>query len=217
MATTPRRGKPYIWASWLTGILSGDKQCGYAPWFKAHFRYDKRPDPTFDSAAWSADHQVLLLRRKAELEAEGWTVSIEHENALSLEGRSAILAGKPDLVATRESVLRIVDAKTGKPKSSDWWQVLIYMTVLPMVRPAAETTLTIEGEVAYGDHVKPVAPEELTEQRREQIYAALRACGADARPAAVPSKFECDFCDIADCEKRFRSDAKAATAMTGAF
>ena len=47
--------------------------------------------------------------------SRGYTVSTEGQNSFNLRGRSAVLAGKPDLVARRGDEVVVVDAKTGKP------------------------------------------------------------------------------------------------------
>lgn len=203
MATTPRFGKPYIFVTWITGVLSGDRSCVYAPWLKAHFKYDKQPDENFNLAAWTADHTALVARRKAELETDGWTVTIEGQNDVRLKGNTALLAGKPDLIAVRGVEALVSDAKTGKQRHSDWFQILIYLFALPHVRPELVNGRRVSGEVVYRDHVIAVEPEELTETRREEIATMLRTIGSDERPAPVPSRNECRMCDIADCASRF--------------
>ena len=68
---TAKRDFPFVYPTWITGLLSGVKQCRYAAWYKAQHTYDKRPDPTFNSADYNARHAQLVTRRKKELEAEG--------------------------------------------------------------------------------------------------------------------------------------------------
>lgn len=201
--SAPRRyGLPFVWVTWITGLLSGDKQCVWAAWYRANFRYPKRPDPTFDSAAWTSDHNALVHRRRDELAADGWAIAVEGQNDIKFKGQTAVLAGKPDLVASRGDDVLISDAKTGKQRASDWWQALIYMLALPRVRPLLASPEHLAGEVVYGNVVVPVAARDLTSERREQIFALLRVMGADAEPPRTPSANECRFCDIADCPDR---------------
>src|SRR3977135_4475098 len=122
MATTPRAGKPYCWVSWVRKVLAGEGQCQYQPWLKAHFRYDKRLDTNFNLAAWTRDHTVLVEARATELRADGWTVTLEAENAFKLHGNTAILSGQPDLIAVRDDAALVVDGKTGQQRHSDFWQ-----------------------------------------------------------------------------------------------
>jgi hypothetical protein len=200
MATTPRPGVPYIWVTYVSKLLAGEQQCLYASWFRSHFKYDKRPDTTFNLAAWTAEHDALVKARADGLRREGWLVTLERQNALKLYGKSAILAGQPDLVAVRDGVTLVVDGKTGQQRHSDFWQVLIYMLVLPRVR---EDLGQLRGEVCYRDHRIAIEPEELTPARSEAIYALLRTIGAAERPPTTPSEKECAWCDIADCRDRF--------------
>ena len=106
MAET-RRGKPYVWVTWITKLLGGQQQCAWASWFKARFKYEKLEEGSFDSAAWSARHAELVRRRAAELGEEGWAVTLENENGFKLEGRSGVLSGKPDIVARRDAAVRV--------------------------------------------------------------------------------------------------------------
>lgn len=209
MATTPRHGKPYVYATWLTKVIAGDEQCLYQPWFKAHYQYDKRPDPSFDFAAWSVDHQALVERRAAELRADGWTVTVEDQNAFKLFGQTALLSLKPDIIAEQPGGhVLISDAKTGKPRHSDFVQVLLYMAALPKVR--ADIT-SLRGEVVYTTHTVPVSYEELTPALTARIFEAVRAAAAATPPAATPSARGCSFCDIAACQYRVDVEVPVAT------
>lgn len=203
MSATTKRPNSFIWPTWITGLLSGDKQCEFSAWYRAHFKYEKRADHTFDSAAWTAAHNALVKRRVAELAADGWTCTIEAQNDFKLKGKAALLSGKPDIVALRGDQALVVDAKTGKPRNSDFFQVLIYMVALPRTRPDLPR---LSGEVCYTDHRITVAPDELTPEREAAIFAALRLAGGDERPRTTPSRHECAFCDIADCRDRVEQD-----------
>jgi hypothetical protein len=200
MATTKRPGVPYVWCSWLVKALAGESQCLYQPWLKAHFKYDKRPDTTFNLAAWTAEHDALVQTRAKELRSQGWIVTLERQNALKLQGKTAILAGQPDLVAVRDGDTLVVDGKTGQQRHADWWQVLIYMLILPRVR---EDLVGLRGEVCYKDHRIAVEPHELTTARAESIYALVREVAATIPLPTMPSQKECAWCDIADCQARY--------------
>lgn len=34
------RDKPFIYVTWLSGLLFGSKQCKWAVWYRAHYRSD---------------------------------------------------------------------------------------------------------------------------------------------------------------------------------
>ena len=53
-----------------------------------------------------------------------------HRN-FHLRGRSATLAGKPDLITQRDSQAVIVDVKTGQDSASHVVQVMIYLYAIP--------------------------------------------------------------------------------------
>lgn len=44
MATTQRKGLPEVWVTNVTGLLSGEASCPFAPWIKSHFRIEKRKE-----------------------------------------------------------------------------------------------------------------------------------------------------------------------------
>ena len=131
---TPRR-EPYIWPTWLTKILAGEQSCEWATWFKAHFQgYEKAPRDG-DLTAWTARHTELLQKRAAELRKNGYEVLVEDQNKFTLKGKSCTIGGKPDIVAIKDDDYLVVDAKGGKARDSDHFQVLIYMMILPLTHP----------------------------------------------------------------------------------
>lgn len=207
----PRGGKPYIWVTWLSGLLGG-KQCIWAAWFKAHYKYAKvAEEEAFDLASWSRDHNRLMRQRKVELEEAGWTVTTEGQNEFTLEGASAVLAGKPDIIATMPGRVLIVDGKTGRERDSDVWQVLLYLFAFPKCRP--DVVGDLEGEVHYkqGDQRVTVSAAELSRDRLDDIVTMIKAIGGPAPPTKAPSRDECKRCNIgrADCPERFTERASA--------
>jgi len=211
---TARGGLPWIWCSWLLPVLSGENQCVYAPWFKSHYRYTKVADASFDRDAWTADHTALLRQRAIELEAEGWHVRLENENTFRLKGSTAIVTGKPDIVAIRGDVVRVVDAKTGQQRGRDWWQVLIYEFAIPKCFEDLARH-RFEGEVCYRSGPVAVRSHELTAERIDAIVAAVKAVAATVAPTPVPSAAECGRCDLADCTARVSTPV--AEALVGDF
>ena len=205
--SSERPGRPYIWVSWITKPLAAESQCAFTLWFKAHYKYAKYDTRgSFDLAAWTANHTALLKRRAEELDAEGWDLQVENENAFKLVGSrtGTILAGKPDLIAWKDGRTLIVDTKTGRQRDSDWWQVLVYMFALPLARPELVSG-AIEGEVCYATGKKIAVPAlDLTAERVQAIVDQLQAAGAEASPDHTPSSGECRVCDIgpSDCPWR---------------
>jgi CRISPR/Cas system-associated exonuclease Cas4 (RecB family) len=200
---TARTGKPYIWVTWLAKLLGGH-QCVWSAWFKAHYKYDKYEEMAADLVKWNREHNALVAKRVKELEANGWTVMVEDQNAFKLEGEVAVVAGKPDIVATKDGQVLVVDGKTGRERESDIWQVLFYLFAIPKSRPDLKGDL--EGEVQYakGDVRVSLTPADLDEPRMAQLVDLIKAVAGEQPPAKRPSRPECKVCNIGfkDCPQR---------------
>lgn len=215
MATpaTKRPGSAYIYATWVAKLLGG-LQCTYSAWFRAHYKHQKYEESAADLVKWNRDHIKLMQARQQQLEADGWTCFVEDDNSFKLEGATAVLAGKPDLVAVKGDQVLLVDGKTGRERESDPWQVLIYLWALPKVRPDLAAK-QIEGEVYYRSGAATVTPAEL-EERLPRILELVKVIGADTPPAKRPSRMECRLCTIGawDCPERV---GEAKTTAVGEF
>lgn len=202
---TPRE-EPYIWVTWLSKLLGGEAHCEWALWFRVHNRYDKRSDE-FDLAAWKATHGERVRVRAERLRADGYEVFVEEQNWFKLPGKSAILGGKPDIVAVSTKEALVVDCKTGEPRNSDRLQVLTYMLVLPFVHAACKGRV-LSGEVRYTDRAATIPAEHLTEELRNLIRRTIERAAGDMPTQKVPSYGECRFCDIGsvDCPERIDAE-----------
>jgi hypothetical protein len=96
-----------------------------------------------------------------------------------------------------------VDAKSGKKRESDHWQVLIYMFALPLSWLGKAVVLA--GGVEYPDGMVPVRA--LGDLERERIAATIRRVTALEAPDATPSAQECKYCDVAKCPVRYSASA----------
>ena len=204
------RPRPYIWVSWLTGLLSGMDKCTWKIWKKAHFRYAKRPDDgSFDVKEWTRQHDAMTQARALKLREAGYRVTIEDSNAFKIEGKKATLAGKADLIAVKEDEKRalVVDEKSGRVKDSDEWQVLIYMLAFSRLRLKG---YVIDGEVEYRGSSKYITPDQYTPEVEDKIFKLIQVVGGDEEPARVPSAMECRFCDIATCPDRWKDETEIA-------
>lgn len=194
------RGRAYIWPSWLTKLLAGENRCWYSAWYKANHKYLKKADDGDREdffREYNRAHDAIVVARAEALRSEGWAVKVEEEGEFKIRGEAGDLQGKPDIVAMRGSEALVVDAKSGKPRQSDHWQVLLYMLFLPMAWLKGFSE--VRGEVEYKDgpvDVRPITPAE-----REKIMDALRTVTSKTPPTAVPGR-DCKFCDIARCQYR---------------
>ena len=108
---------PYVWVTWLPRMLSGDSSCEWASWFKAQhegWSWSRMPSD-FDQSTCMMGHTTLLNEQRQNWEQRGYSILTEGQNSFHLRGSSAVLAGKPDLVARRRDEITVIDAKTGRP------------------------------------------------------------------------------------------------------
>jgi CRISPR/Cas system-associated exonuclease Cas4 (RecB family) len=211
MATTQRKGLPYLYVTWLAKRLAGDTQCLFALWFQSRFKFQKVEDPSFDLAAWSAEHDAMVRERADKLRAADYVVKTEAENYFQLQGETAIIAGKMDLVARKANYATVLDGKTGQPRKRDWHQVLIYMAALPILW---KTPMRISGEVFYKESAIRIEPEELTQDLKRQIFGLAKQIGTmQSAPPKTPSALECAMCPISknDCPDRIEDPAEAVS------
>lgn len=220
--STPRK-EPYIWPTWITKILAGEQSCEWATWFKAHYQgYEKAPRDG-DLTAWTARHTELLLNRAAELRNEGYEVFVEDQNKFTLKGKSCTIGGKPDIVAIKmetdsqgvdlEDVV-VVDAKGGKPRDSDHFQVLIYMLILPLTHPRC-LGKAVRGEIQYIGERLDI--DVLPNRQRQMILNTIERIASETPAVLAPSFRECQWCDLtkADCSSRVEKDTPVT--KTGMF
>jgi hypothetical protein len=201
--TAAERSNPFIWVSWLSKLMAGEKQCEWASWFRSHYVWEKVPSG-LDLAKWTADHAQLLRARKAELEAEGFTVYAEDQNSFTLLGETGIeVSGKPDLVAIRGQEAYVEDCKTGMPRHSDHFQVLVYMLALPHVEGPWKGR-KLDGRIIYGGTVVDVPGSKIDADLRELFRKTVLTIGGPEPARKAPSWGECRYCDISsnDCPER---------------
>ena len=212
-----RNGPPYIWATWLSSLLVGDRSCEWASWFKA--RYDSKSwqrAAGSDLSAWAIEHTALLDRSRRQWNDRSYRTFTEGQNYFRLHGQVATLAGKPDLIAVNGARAVIADAKTGQPKPSHQAQVMLYMYAVPRAVPH-HADRVFDGLVVYQDHEVRIPSEAVDGAFIDSVSSLVRRLAADAPARKVPSATECRFCDITrdDCPERL--DAWVAEGVTEDF
>ena len=140
-------------------------------------------------------HTALLNERRANWEAGGFDVDIEAQNRFELRGRTATLAGRPDIIAHREEDAVIVDAKTGNESPSHAVQVMIYLYAVPRALERYKNA-KLRGQVTYRDHTVRIPPEAVDENFVQNLGVLIRRLSAEEPARRVPSRQECRFCDI---------------------
>jgi len=212
VATTPRRGLPFVFVTWITGLCSGDDQCLWSAWFRARYKYDKFQNDGFDSAAWSADHAALVAKRVKEFEIDGAKVRLEQQNWIRVPGETAILIGKPDIVSELGGQFTIADGKTGTVQKKHWWQGLWYLYMLP--RAWQNPHLRVDAELFYATGQRiGITAHEFTPELKQHAFGIMRRIADPIEPSRTPSIPECRYCDIPQCPDRM-SDTQDLTPMT---
>ena len=213
------RDHPYIWATWLPRLLTGENSCEWAIWFKAHYQRWARQPRDFDQSQWLLDHTALLHQQKAEWEEHGYDVYIEAQNSFQLRGRTATLAGRPDLIVNRGDDALIIDVKTGQEQPWHAVQLQIYQYALPKALPERFHHARLAGEVVYPSRVARVPRGALHGQFIDQLGSTIRRLAATNPPKPTPSLRECRFCDItaADCPERVNEASEPAAGETNDF
>ena len=75
-----QRDFPYIWATWLPKLLTGENSCEWAVWFKAHCQGWDRPPSDFNQSEWMVRHTAPLNKEREEWKDRGYTVTVENQN-----------------------------------------------------------------------------------------------------------------------------------------
>ena len=199
---TPR-DFPYIWATWLPRLLTGENSCEWAIWFKAHHQSWERVPSDFDQAKWMLDHTALLNERIANWTVGGHDVDIEAQNRFELHGRTATLAGRPDIIASREDHAV---------------QVMIYLYAAPRALERFRS-VKLRGQVTYRDHTVRISAEALDDKFIQNLGALIRRLSADEPARKVPSRQECRFRDIstAECPARVGDEHEPEDGTTDDF
>jgi len=214
-----RRTQPYIWVTWLTKLLAGDSACAWSAWFRAHHtEYHKLP-PDFDLATWTLEHNELVSARRDQLLEDGCDVFIEDANAFKRVGRTGIVvSGRPDILAIRDGTGVIEDCKTGRPRTSDPLQVLLYMLLLPIKNPRC-AGLEISGRVVYRTSAIDVPSDRLSDDFRLRFTEVVHRVGGEKPLPKSPSWAECQWCDIgpSDCLYRVTEPPESMEAETDLF
>lgn len=174
----------------------------------ANFAYTKVPED--DMSEWLRRHTALTRSLRDEREAAGYRVATEDQNKFQLRIRHSglELVGVPDLVASSERTIVVIDAKTGQHLDRHAAQVKLYMACLPYVA-ADYQRVPISGEVAYASGCRiEIKPDEACGEFRRDLRTWLELAQSPDPPRKVPSRDNCRFCKISrvDCPERVEDD-----------
>jgi RecB family exonuclease len=182
-------------------------------WFKANYKYQKVLHDR-DYRGWETEHLDLVEKCATELAKRGFEVVTECE--FEVEGQTAVIAGKADIIAEKPDSVIIIDCKTGQEKAAHRVQVLIYLWALRQIK--AYERQQMFGEVRYKEGAKAsVAPAHLTDEFLKSLREAIQIASSKDPPAKKPSASECKFCDIPQEECPEKEKAEKLRVRTDFF
>ena len=213
-----RRDFPYIWATWLPRLLTGENSCEWAIWFKAHYQDWDRVPSDFDQAEWLRRHTTLLNEQRDLWLERGYDVRVENQNGFRLRGETATLAGKPDLIAVRGDRALIIEVKTGREQPWHRLQILTYLYAVPRTLDQYKGVM-LGAEIIYPERTVKVPPGSVHMGFVSDLGGLIRRVAADQAPKRIPSAQECRFCDITagDCPERIEADRETPEGTTADF
>ena len=199
------RAFPYIGTTWLTKLLTGESSCEWAAWFKAHHQgYAVQPS-RWNLGQWQIEHTALLGETRDKFLESGDTVHVEAQNAFRLQGRTAVLAGHPDLIIPSGYDVLIVHVKAGVERASHVAQVMAYMYALP---PAMDRykDARLSGEIHYPNRIQCAPRGGFDQGLIHQLITLIHRVAAPEPPPTTPNPNECGFCDVTVADDPERVD-----------
>ena len=195
-----KKNLPSIWVTSIAKLMAGDKSCVKSEWVKANmFRDDsEKVKSDFDFKTWSTEHNKILHEHHQFLVNAGFEVKVEAQNSFRYSGRTirADVAGKPDLIAVSGNQGEIVDVKTGSPRESHITQTKLYMWLIPNVMANVYNGITLDGRVLYRDHSVHIPANEVDDEFKGIAIDFINMLSAEQEPLAIPSYWDCRFCDV---------------------
>ena len=82
-----QRQSPYIWATLLPRLLTGNSRCEWFVWFKSQDQNWSRNPSDFDHAQWLLSHKELLNDERTRGEYREYSVMTESRNSFRLRGQ----------------------------------------------------------------------------------------------------------------------------------
>ena len=192
------RKSPYIWATWLAKVMTGEITCQLQSWFQTQNQLTEKQPSDFDLMGWKINHTKMLTELKEKLIGEKYKPIIEQGIRYKFPNSNIIISGKPDCITEKENEVTIYDCKTGNKKSSDQVQVMIYMYLLSKNESHKKQS---RGIVMYKD--KKIEIPKLPEDFEENFNFFVGILSSPKPPTKNPGA-DCRFCSITknDCPKR---------------
>lgn len=195
-----RRDKPFIWVTWLAKLLFGSNQCKWSVWHRAHFDYNKRPDKDWTES--NIKHTAIRTRLLEDLENRDCDILLERE--VLIDDPNVTIKGKIDALIVKDDRGMVFEVKSGKKSNSDRAQLMIYMWMIKRAYKRYQDVL-FDGMLVYDDVRTKIAVTEINEDFNRTLTDLIRSIIHEEPPRKYPSHFECQWCNIADCDERVTS------------
>ncbi len=217
-----RRKKPFVWVTWIPPLLAGDTFCEFMLHQLGNFYAPKSNDDI--PASWFDDHNRLVSKVADDYQQIGRTVRIEDENRVEIVSKSGVtVVGKPDILVEEvncgpsKSRGIIVDAKTGRQRSKDRQQVMLYMMMTKAARSISGITQMPDGQVVYKDgSILDIPWQEVTDDFKKSVTRLLAIVASSEPPEPRPSGY-CRFCRFLEICPSAEQDGHAAVDVTADF
>ena len=135
--------------------------------------------------------------------------TVSADNAFTLRGRNAVLAGAPELIVSRDEHTLIVSVPTGPPLRSHGTLVRVWMYGLRRA-PGPHHGMVLPGELVYQDRTTQVPLGGVDQGLIHDLGTLINRVTVDEPADRVPSAHECGSCPIADCPERMTSHQRRA-------
>lgn len=115
-------------------------------------------------------------------------------------------------MAIRGSEAYVEDCKTGSPRHSDHFQVLVYMLSLPHVEGPCKRR-KLDGRLVYGSRIVDIPSTRIDADLKALFRKTVLMIGGPDPVAKVPSWGECRYCTISktDCPERIEIEDDVVT------
>ena len=75
-----KRGLPYIFVTWISGLLAGSDKCVWRVWYRSRFEFEaieEEEDRREFLAEWTLKHDAMVKRRAEEWRRQGYLIKME--------------------------------------------------------------------------------------------------------------------------------------------
>jgi len=188
-----------VWVTWLAGVMSGDVDCHWRPWFLTQHELNKTNPPSDSLRRRLKQHDQLVQTVSARLSQQRVVVSTEVPLHATISPPGVKLSGSVDIAADDGDIV-LYECKTGRVRLSDQYQLLIYSYLWQQVYGVRASRLV----VVYPDAEKVVEP--LATDFETRLITTLRGLAGPEPLSRVPG-LECRYCPITrvDCIERLES------------